>query len=45
MLTSSIHEATAFVRSNPALTDPDLEVIWFPVPFLGEGLTPHQTTG
>jgi hypothetical protein len=35
MLTSSVDEAIAFVRSNPALAAPDLELIWLPVPFLG----------
>jgi choline dehydrogenase len=45
MLTSSINEAIAFVRSDPALTAPDLELIWLPVPFLGEGLTPPPAHG
>ena len=45
MLTSSINEAIAFVRSDPALTAPDLELIWLPVPFLGEGLTPPTDHG
>jgi choline dehydrogenase len=45
MLTSSINEATAFVRTDPALTAPDLELIWFPVPFVGEGLTPPPAHG
>ena len=40
MLTSSINEAIALVRSDPALDAPDLELIWLPVPVLGEGLTP-----
>ena len=39
MLTSSINEAIAFARSDPALTAPDLELIWLPVPFLGGGMT------
>jgi choline dehydrogenase len=45
MLTSSINEAIAFVRSDPALTAPDLELIWLPVPFLGEGLTTPPAHG
>ncbi|MET0839163.1 MAG: GMC family oxidoreductase N-terminal domain-containing protein [Marmoricola sp.] len=39
MLTSSVNEAVAFVRTDPALAAPDLELIWLPVPLLGEGLT------
>jgi choline dehydrogenase len=45
MLTSSFHEATAFVRGDPALTAPDLELVWLPVPFLGEGLAPPPAHG
>jgi choline dehydrogenase-like flavoprotein len=45
MLTSSVNEAVAFVRSDPTLTAPDLELVWLPVPVLGEGLTPHAATG
>jgi choline dehydrogenase len=45
MLTSSVDEAIAFVRSNPALAAPDLELIWLPVPFLGEGLAPAPAHG
>jgi choline dehydrogenase len=45
MLTSSVNEAVAFVRSDPALTAPDLELIWLPVPFLDEGLTPPPAHG
>ncbi len=45
MLTSSVDEAIAFVRSDPALAAPDLELIWLPVPFLGEGLTPAPAHG
>jgi choline dehydrogenase len=39
MLTSSVNEAVAFVRSDPALPAPDLELVWLPVPLLGGGLT------
>jgi choline dehydrogenase len=42
MLTSSVNEAVAFVRSDPALAAPDLELVWLPVPPLGEGLTPQR---
>jgi choline dehydrogenase len=45
MLTSSINEATAFARSDPTLTAPDLELIWLPVPFLDEGLRPPSVHG
>ena len=45
MLTSSVDEAVAFVRSDPALAAPDIELIWLPVPFLGEGLTPAPAHG
>ena len=45
MLTSSINEAIAFVRSDPALSAPDLELIWLPVPFLDEGLAPPTDHG
>jgi choline dehydrogenase len=45
MLTSSVNEAVAFVRSDPALAAPDLELVWLPVPLLGEGLTPPPDHG
>ena len=45
MLTSSVNEAVAFVRSDPALAAPDLELVWLPVPVLGEGLTPPPAHG
>ena len=45
MLTSSVNEAVAFVRSNPTLIAPDLEFVWLPVPLLGEGLTPAPGHG
>jgi choline dehydrogenase len=45
MLTSSINEAIAFVRSDPGLTAPDLELIWLPVPFLDGGLKPPPDHG
>ena len=45
MLTSSVNEAVAFIRSDPALAAPDLELVWLPVPLLGEGLTPPPGHG
>lgn len=45
MLTSNVAEAVAFVRSDPALTAPDFELIWLPVPFLDHGLTPPPGHG
>jgi choline dehydrogenase len=45
MLTSSVNEAVAFVRSDPALAAPDIELVWLPVPVLGEGLTPPPDHG
>jgi choline dehydrogenase len=39
MLSSNVAEAAAFVRSEPALPAPDLELIFAPVLFLDEGLT------
>ena len=46
MLTSSVNEAVAFVRSDPALAAPDVELVWLPVPLLGEGrLTPPPGHG
>src|SRR5689334_12452513 len=38
MLTSNVGEAYGFVRSTPELELPDLEIIFAPVPFIGEGL-------
>ncbi|MGH9249816.1 MAG: GMC family oxidoreductase [Acidimicrobiales bacterium] len=45
MLTSSVNEAVAFVRSDPGLAAPDLELVWLPVPLLGGGLTPPPGHG
>ncbi len=44
MLTSSVNEAVAFVRSDPALAAPDIELVWLPVPLL-EDLTPPPGHG
>jgi choline dehydrogenase len=38
MLTSNAAEALAFVRSEPGLPAPDLEIVFAPVPFQYEGL-------
>jgi choline dehydrogenase len=40
MLTSNVAEAYGFVRSRPDLLLPDLEVIFAPVAYVGEGLLP-----
>ena len=40
MLTSSINEAVAFVRSDPALAAPDLELVWLPGAGAGRGSDP-----
>jgi choline dehydrogenase len=39
MLSSNVAEAAAFVRSEPGLPAPDLELLFAPVLFLDEGLT------
>ncbi|RSS54641.1 GMC family oxidoreductase [Streptomyces sp. WAC06614] len=47
MLTSNVGEAYGFVRSRPDLALPDLEILFAPVPFLGQGLvkaTEHGVT-
>jgi choline dehydrogenase len=38
-LTSNVAEAAAFVRSEPGLVAPDIELVFAPVPFTDEGLT------
>jgi choline dehydrogenase len=38
MLTSNNAEAVAFVRSDPTLEAPDLELVWGPLPFISPGL-------
>ncbi|MET4703808.1 GMC family oxidoreductase N-terminal domain-containing protein [Frigoribacterium sp. UYMn621] len=40
MLTSNVAEAYGFVRSDPAMELPDIEIIFAPVAFIGEGLVP-----
>ncbi len=44
-LTSNVAEAAAFVRSDPAVPAPDLELIFAPVPFEEEGLAPPSRDG
>lgn len=45
MLTSNIAEAYGFWRSDPGLAAPDLEVLFAPVAYLGEGLVPITVDG
>jgi len=42
MLTSNVGEAYGFVSSDPAVELPDLELIFAPVGFIGEGLVAHD---
>jgi choline dehydrogenase len=44
-LTSNVAEAAAFVRTTPELEAPDLELIFAPVLFVDEGLTPPPEHG
>jgi choline dehydrogenase len=43
--TSNVGEAVAFIRSDPALQAPDLELIFAPVPFINHGLEPPAGHG
>jgi choline dehydrogenase len=45
MLTSNVGEAYAFVRTREELPAPDLELIFAPVLFVGEGLVPPPRNG
>jgi choline dehydrogenase-like flavoprotein len=45
MLTSNVAEAVAFVRTRQELTAPDVEIIFAPVLFEGEGLVPPRGHG
>jgi choline dehydrogenase len=45
MLTSNVAEAAAFVRSRPDAPAPDLELLFAPVLFEEEGLTPPRGHG
>ena len=44
-LTSNVAEAVGFVRTRPELGAPDLELLFAPVLFTDEGLTPPQEDG
>ena len=45
LLTSNVAEAAAFVRSTPDVELPDLELVFAPVLFMDEGLTPPSQHG
>jgi len=45
MLTSNIAEAFGFVRSNPSLELPDIELLFVPGPFVDEGLGKPEAPG
>ena len=44
-LTSNVAEAVGLVRTRPELAAPDLELLFAPVLFTDEGLTPPQEDG
>lgn len=43
--TSNVGEAVAFIKSDPRLPAPDLELIFAPVPYVEHGLTPPSEHG
>lgn len=45
MLTSNVAEAAAFVRSDPSLAAPDLELLFAPVPFIDHGSVKPESHG
>ncbi|MDQ0734736.1 GMC family oxidoreductase [Arthrobacter agilis] len=45
MLTSNVAEAYGFVRSRPELPLPDIEMLFAPVAYVGEGLLPVPAHG
>ncbi|MDI2131179.1 GMC family oxidoreductase [Yinghuangia seranimata] len=45
MLTSNVGEALAFIRTDDALTAPDIELIYAPGPFINHGLEPPPGHG
>ncbi|MEO8828618.1 GMC family oxidoreductase N-terminal domain-containing protein [Lapillicoccus sp.] len=45
MLTSNVAEAYGFVRSSIDVTEPDLELLFAPVAYVGEGLVPPPRHG
>lgn len=42
MLTSNVGEAYGFISSDPSIELPDVELIYAPVAFIGEGLVAHD---
>ncbi|MWB96983.1 glucose-methanol-choline oxidoreductase [Agromyces sp. MMS17-SY077] len=42
MLTSNVGEAYGFISSDPSIDVPDVELIFAPVAFIGEGLIAHD---
>lgn len=45
MLTSNVAEAYGFIKTDPKLELPDIELIFAPVAFIGEGLIGHTNHG
>lgn len=45
MLTSNVAEAYGFVRSDPGMAEPDIEIIYAPATYVGEGLVPSPGHG
>ena len=45
MLTSNVAEAYGFIRTNPELALADIEIIFAPVAYVGEGLVPTPEHG
>lgn len=45
MLTSNVAEAYGFITTDPTLELPDIELIFAPVAFIGEGLVAHTGHG
>jgi choline dehydrogenase len=45
MLTSNVAEAYGFIRSDPSLAEPDLELLFAPAAYVGEGLVPTPGHG
>uniref|UniRef100_A0AAU2UYJ5 GMC family oxidoreductase N-terminal domain-containing protein n=1 Tax=Streptomyces sp. NBC_00003 TaxID=2903608 RepID=A0AAU2UYJ5_9ACTN len=44
-LTSNVGEAAAFIRTDPQLAAPDIELVYAPGPFVNHGLTPVAEHG
>ncbi|WP_448808739.1 GMC family oxidoreductase [Agromyces bauzanensis] len=45
MLTSNVAEAYGYVKSDPSLSLPDIELIFAPVAFIDQGLATHDAHG